>query len=320
MPDLNIGIALTPIVPVVKATALAPVVPVVPVVPPTPFVNLTVAASVATLNAGIGSASSFTLTFSNAGAQSADAAVLTAAWLQNSANRSFASIVVTSSVGVVLGAFANSNLQAGAVVTTWPSGGSITVAVQLTALLPFVESLVSTAVPSSGVLESAPANNTAVITVHGAAASASVKWQDFVTPTNLAASITTGVKDRGGGTIGFCGDNFAQAKIFGVFSTPDVCPPTSTCTGARWQIAIIGYDAAKTYTVTQDYSALSPPPATYAETFVVTQSGALLTLTTDYTLLGETVADGIASAGNALFTVLENGVSIGTVTLVLVMY
>jgi large repetitive protein len=287
--------------------------------PAAPSANLAVSSSVTVFTAAIGSPSAFTLTFTNAGTQSADGAVLAAPWLQNNANRTFAAITATPSSGVVLPALTNAMLQAGVTVTTWPAGGTVTVAVALTPLLAYVESLVTTAAPMTGTLEIAPLNNANVITVQGAAAAASVKWQDFVTPTNLATSITAGVQDRDFANIGFCGDSFTQ-RLNGsyVFVTAGACPPAANSNGARWQIEIIGFNAANTYTVTQDYSGLAPAPASWTPTFNVTQSGAMLMIDTDYGLLGDTLGDGVASAGNALFTVLENGNPIGTLTLVLV--
>lgn len=275
------------------------------------------------MNPTIGGASEpLLITLTNDGANSADGAIVTAQWLADTADRTFGLLTATPSAGVTLGAFAKSDLVTGATIDVWPAGGTVDLAVDVTAVNAFVESFITQVVPASGVADASPANNTSVITAQGVSAPAYVvAWQDFVTPANVSASITAGVKERSGGTIGFCGDDYTQFKNgFGVWGAATTCPPAANASGARWQIVLLGYNPANTYTVSQDYSGLSPPPATYAATFVVTQAADILTITTAYTLLGATVGDGIVSAGNALFEVFENGVSIGTVTLVLVMY
>lgn len=318
-PDISVGIQLTPLAP-----PAAPAVPAAAPSPPaTPVVDLAVVGAAATVEAAIGGAAeALLITLTNVGSTAGDGAIVTAPWLADNADRTFGALTATPSAGVVLGAFDKTDLVSGATIDIWPAGGTIDVAVDVTAVNAFVESFISQVVPAAGVTEASPADNTCVITAQGVSTpSVLVAWRDFVTPSNINASTTAGVKERPGGSIGFCGDDYTQVKNgFGVWGAALTCPPSANATGARWQIVLLGYNPANTYTVVQDYSGLSPPPATYTTTFVVAQTADILTITTAYTLLGATVGDGIASAGNALFEVFENGVSIGTVTLVLVMY
>ena len=284
-------------------------------------VSLSIVASTSSLVATVGTPIAFSFLLTNVGLTSADGAIVTAAWLADNTDRTFGAMSATPAGGVVLDTFTKAAVQAGAVVTTWPPGDSITLTLSVSALVAFFEALATTVTPQLGTSELFPVDNTAVIALRGMMASYAVVWQDFDTPSNQATTIVAGVQDPNNGSIRFCGDGFSRRKTgFASFVAADACPPSNNAAGAAWQIKILSYNAANTYTVTQNYSALTPQPATYADTFVVTQSGDILTVTTAYTLLGDTVADSIACAGNALFDVKENGVSIGVLTLTLVQY